>query len=40
MSLLPYDDNWKAIPEITVRVRVVEKGEEGAIIRLTKISPV
>ena len=40
MSLLPYDDNWKAIPEITVKVRVVEKGEEGAIIRLTKISPV
>jgi hypothetical protein len=38
-ALLPYDDNWKAIPEITVKVRMVEKGEEGAIIRLTRLSP-
>ena len=36
-SLLPSDDNWKQIPEITVRVRQVEKGEEGAIIHLRKI---
>ena len=39
IALLPSDDNWKAIPEISVRVRMVEKGDEGAIIRLTKISP-
>ena len=39
IALLPYDDNWKAIPQISIRVRMVEKGEEGAIIRLTRISP-
>ena len=38
MSSLPYDDNWKAIPQICVSVRQVEKGEQGAIIRLKKIS--
>ncbi len=37
MSLLPSDDNWKVIPRITVTARVVPKGEEGAIIRLTKL---
>ena len=36
----PLDDNWKVIPKITVRVRVVPKGDEGAIIRITKLSPV
>jgi len=34
---LPYDDNWKAIPEISIRVRRVPKGDEGAILTLTKI---
>ncbi len=38
MSSLPSDDNWKAIPQICVSVRQVEKGDEGAIIRLQKIS--
>ena len=36
----PLDDNWQQIPMITVKVRRVRKGEEGAIITLTKISPV
>jgi hypothetical protein len=36
----PSDDNWQQIPQITVKVRRVEKGDEGAIVRLTKISPV
>ena len=40
MSSWPSDDNWKQMPMITVKVRVVEKGEEGAIVTLTKISPV
>lgn len=35
----PLDDNWQQIPQITVRVRKVAKGDEGAIIKLTKISP-
>jgi len=38
MSLWPCDDNWKEIPQIKVRVRKVEKGEEGCIITLKKIS--
>ena len=33
----PSDDNWQQIPEITVKVRRVAKGDEGAIIRLIKI---
>lgn len=37
MSLLPADDAWKFIPKITVTVKEVEKGEEGANIRLTRI---
>ena len=36
----PQDDNWQQIPLIQVRVRTVNKGDEGAIITLTKISPV
>ncbi len=40
MSSLPSDDNWRQIPEISVKVRQVEKGEEGAVIHLRKISPV
>lgn len=36
----PRDDNWKVMPRITISVRQVEKGEEGAIVTLTKISPV
>ena len=36
----PQDDNWKVMPKITISVRQVEKGEEGAIVTLTKISPV
>ena len=39
MSSWPLDDNWKVIPHITVKVRVVPKGEEGAIITIDKISP-
>ena len=35
----PADDNWKEIPSISTRVRIVEKGNEGAIITLTRISP-
>jgi hypothetical protein len=35
--LLPQDDAWKFIPEINVKVRVVRKGEEGAIITLTEL---
>ena len=37
IALLPQDDAWKFIPEIHVKVRVVRKGEEGAIIKLTEI---
>ncbi len=33
-ALLPQDDNWKVIPRITVKAKVVPKGQEGAIIRL------
>ena len=33
-ALLPQDDNWKVIPKITVRARVVPKGQEGAVIKL------
>lgn len=36
----PLDDNWKQIPMIQVKVRQVEKGDEGAIVKLQKISPV
>ncbi len=36
-ALLPQDDAWKFIPEINIKVRMVRRGEEGAIIRLTKI---
>ena len=39
IASLPADDNWKEIPSISTRVRVVEKGSEGAIITLTRISP-
>lgn len=39
MSSWPLDDNWKVIPHITVKVKMVEKGEEGAIITIDKISP-
>lgn len=35
----PLDDNWKVIPHITVKVRTVAKGDEGAIITIDKISP-
>ena len=35
--LLPSDDNWKVIPKMYVEARVVPKGEEGAIIELTKL---
>ena len=34
----PLDDNWKVIPKITVRVRVVPKGDEGAVIKITKLT--
>jgi hypothetical protein len=34
---LPPDDNWKVIPKEYVEARVVPKGEEGAIIELTKL---
>lgn len=37
MSLLPQDDAWRFIPKITVTVKTVRKGEEGANITLTKI---
>lgn len=37
IALLPQDDAWKFIPEINVKVRVVRKGEEGAIITLTEL---
>ena len=37
IALLPQDDAWKFIPKITVTVRMVRKGEEGANIKLTKI---
>lgn len=37
MSLLPADDAWKFIPKISVDVKMVPKGEEGAIVKLTKI---
>tara|TARA_Y100001963_G_scaffold159460_1_gene263220 strand:+ start:2966 stop:3292 length:327 start_codon:yes stop_codon:yes gene_type:complete len=37
MSLLPADDAWRYIPKITVTVRMVRKGDEGAIIKLEKI---
>ena len=37
MSLLPRDDAWRFIPKMTVSVRLVRKGEEGAIIKLEKI---
>ena len=40
MSSWPSDDNWKELPQITVQVRTVPKGDEGAIITLEKISPV
>tara|TARA_Y100001963_G_scaffold38762_2_gene54182 strand:+ start:634 stop:975 length:342 start_codon:yes stop_codon:yes gene_type:complete len=33
----PRDDNWKVIPRITVSVRVVPKGEEGANIFITPL---
>jgi len=35
----PSDDCWQQIPQVKVRVKVVPKGEEGATIKLTKISP-
>jgi len=35
----PSDDCWQQIPQIKVQVKVVPKGEEGATIKLTKISP-
>ena len=37
IALLPQDDAWKFIPKITVTIKVVRKGEEGANIKLTKI---
>ena len=37
IALLPQDDNWKVIPMITVKVRMVRKGDEGAIITLTEL---
>jgi len=37
IALLPQDDAWKFIPKITVTVKMVRKGEEGANVRLTKI---
>lgn len=40
MSSWPQDDNWQQIPLIQVKVRTVKKGDEGAIVTLTKISPV
>lgn len=39
MSSWPQDDNWQQIPLIQVKVRTVKKGDEGAIVTLTKISP-
>ena len=36
-ALLPQDDNWKVIPRIKVTARVVPKGDEGAIITLTRL---
>ena len=36
----PLDDNCKVIPEIHVTVKKVPKGEEGATIWISKISPV
>lgn len=37
IALLPQDDAWKFIPSITVKVKVVRKGDEGAIITLTEL---
>jgi hypothetical protein len=37
IALLPPDDNWKVIPKMCVEARVVPKGEEGAIIELTRL---
>ena len=37
IALLPQDDAWKFIPSITVKVKVVRKGDEGAVITLTKL---
>ena len=37
IALLPQDDAWMFIPEIHVKVRRVRKGEEGAIIKLTRL---
>jgi len=37
IALLPQDDAWKFIPMITVKVKVVRKGDEGAIITLTEL---
>ena len=37
MSLLPADDNWKALPKITVVAKTVPNGEEGALIKLTRL---
>jgi len=36
-SQLPEDDCWQCIPEISVRVEKVAKGEEGCDILLTKL---
>jgi hypothetical protein len=40
IASLPPDDNWKVMPEIMIRAEKVEKGEEGALIHIEKISPV
>tara|TARA_R110002020_G_scaffold13719_8_gene49170 strand:+ start:15 stop:365 length:351 start_codon:yes stop_codon:yes gene_type:complete len=40
IASLPADDNWKILPQIQVQAEKVDKGDEGAVILLEKISPV
>tara|TARA_Y100000401_G_scaffold92087_2_gene78106 strand:+ start:11354 stop:11704 length:351 start_codon:yes stop_codon:yes gene_type:complete len=39
IALLPPDDNWKNLPVIQIEAERVPKGQEGALIRLERISP-
>jgi len=37
IALLPHDDNWSVIPELSVRAVRVPKGQEGALITIEEI---
>lgn len=37
IALLPRDDSWKDIPEIHIYAKKVPKGEEGAVIEITRL---